>query len=98
LNEKPSIEQWDMMRYFLSKLNIDEPFDQITWAQQIKHIQDTEGYSLDDIRFVIDWLSSSKGTWFKKNIPDAYMLRKHFKTMHEITWENSKNKRKEEKC
>lgn len=88
MNEKSSIEQWEMMRYFLFKLNIDEPFDQMSWAIQIKRIQDIEQYSLHDIRIVIDWLSSSNGAWFKKNVPNTIMLRKHFKTMHEIATKN----------
>lgn len=81
---KPSTQEFEMAQYFIRRLSsidpqFQEPFDVMSWAAQIKLLNDTGGYSLLDIKSGIDWLFSAKGDWFRPNVPDAYHLRKHFK-------------------
>lgn len=83
---KPSEEEFEMAQYFIRHLasidpQFEEPFDVMSWASQIKLLQETGGYTLLDIKNVIDWLFSAKGDWFRPNVPDAYHLRKHFKRL-----------------
>lgn len=83
---KPSTEEFEMAQYFIRHLasidpQFEEPFDVLSWAKQIRLLIDTGGYSLLDIKAVIDWLFSAKGDWFRPNVPDAYHLRKHFKRL-----------------
>lgn len=80
---KPSMAEFDMAKYFISKLKaIDpqfkEPLDIQSWGLDIKHLIDIDGYSLLDIKNVIDWLFSAKGDWFRPNVMDTKSLRKHF--------------------
>ncbi|MBD3809418.1 MAG: hypothetical protein IE884_02700 [Sulfuricurvum sp.] len=83
---KPSTEEFEMAQYFIRHLaSIDpqfkEPFDVMSWAKQIQILIETGGYTLLDVKAVIDWLFSAKGDWFRPNVPDAYHLRKHFKRL-----------------
>lgn len=83
---KPSSEEFEMAQYFIRHLasidpQFEEPFDVMSWAKQIRLLIDTGGYTLLDIKAVIDWLFSVKGDWFRPNVPDAYHLRKHFKRL-----------------
>lgn len=83
---KPTTEEFEMTQYFIRHLasidpQFEEPFDVMSWAKQIRLLIDTGGYSLLDIKAVIDWLFSAKGDWFRPNVPDAYHLRKHFKRL-----------------
>jgi len=83
---KPSTEEFEMARYFIRHLasidpQFEEPFDVMSWAKQIQSLIDVHGYTLLDIKGVIDWLFSAKGDWFRPNVPDAYHLRKHFKRL-----------------
>lgn len=83
---KPSSEEFELTRYFIHRLasidpQFEEPFDVMSWAKQIKLLIDVNGYTLLDIKAVIDWLFSAKGDWFRPNVPDAYHLRKHFKRL-----------------
>jgi hypothetical protein len=83
---KPTREEFEMAQYFIRRLagidpQFEEPFDVMSWAKQIKTLIDVHGYTLLDIKGVIDWLFSAKGDWFRPNIPDAYHLRKHFKRL-----------------
>lgn len=83
---KPSGEEFEMAQYFIRRLasidpQFEEPFDVMSWAKQIKLLIDAHGYSLLDVKGVIDWLFSAKGDWFRPNVPDAYHLRKHFKRL-----------------
>ncbi len=83
---KPSGEEFEMAQYFIRRLasidpQFEEPFDVMSWARQIKLLIDAHGYTLLDIKGVIDWLFSAKGDWFRPNVPDAYHLRKHFKRL-----------------
>lgn len=83
---KPSTEEFELARYFIRHLaaidpQFEEPFDVMSWAKQIKTLSDVHGYTLLDIKKVIDWLFSAKGDWFRPNVPDAYHLRKHFKRL-----------------
>lgn len=85
-DSKPSGEEFEMAQYFIRRLaSIDpqfqEPFDVMSWAKQIKLLIDAHGYTLLDVKAVIDWLFSAKGDWFRPNVPDAYHLRKHFKRL-----------------
>lgn len=84
--QKPTSEEFETARYFIRQLasidpQFEEPFDVLSWAKQIKLIIDTGGYTLNDVKAVIDWLFSAKGDWFRPNVPDAYHLRKHFKRL-----------------
>ncbi|MCK9373954.1 MAG: hypothetical protein M0P91_12235 [Sulfuricurvum sp.] len=84
--QKPTSEEFETARYFIRQLasidpQFEEPFDVLSWAKQIKLIIDTGGYTLGDVKTVIDWLFSAKGDWFRPNVPDAYHLRKHFKRL-----------------
>jgi len=81
---KASKEQWDLAQHFLHCLEainpkFEMPFDQMSWADQIRAIEEIEGYSLAEIKLAINWLFSNSGKWFQKNVPDAFHLRKHFK-------------------
>ena len=94
---KPSTEEFEMARYFIRHLaaidpQFEEPFDVMSWAKQIKSLIDVHGYTLLDIKTVIDWLFSAKGDWFRPNVPDAYHLRKHFKRLiaHTRSYRDSK--------
>ncbi|MDD5159862.1 MAG: hypothetical protein PHI47_07430 [Sulfuricurvum sp.] len=83
---KPTMEEFEMAQYFIRHLaSIDPQFEVPenvqSWAKQIKVLLDTEGYTLLDVKAVIDWLFSAKGDWFRPNVPDAYHLRKHFKRL-----------------
>lgn len=83
---RPTPEEFEMARYFIARLasidpQFEEPFDIMSWAKQIRALIDVHGYSLDDVKAVIDWLFSAKGDWFRPNVPDAYHLRKHFKRL-----------------
>lgn len=83
---KPSTEEFEMARYFIHHLasidpQFEEPFDVMSWAKQIRLLIETGGYTLLDVKAVIDWLFSAKGDWFRPNVPDAYHLRKHFKRL-----------------
>jgi len=83
---KPTTEEFEMTQYFIRHLSsidpqFEEPFDVLSWAKQIRLLIDTGGYTLLDIKSVIDWLFSAKGDWFRPNVPDAYHLRKHFKRL-----------------
>ena len=83
---KPTTEEFEMAQYFIRHLSaidpqFEEPFDVMSWAAQIKLIIDVGGYSLLDIKAVIDWLFSAKGDWFRPNVPDAFHLQKHFKRL-----------------
>ncbi|MBN2869710.1 MAG: hypothetical protein JXK04_02005 [Campylobacterales bacterium] len=83
---KPAPEEFEMAQYFIRRLasidpQFEEPFDVMSWAKQIKMLVDAHGYTLLDIKAVIDWLFSAKGDWFRPNVPDAYHLRKHFKRL-----------------
>jgi len=83
---KPSTEEFEMAQYFIRRLasidpQFEEPFDVMSWASQIRLLIDTGGYTLLDVKSVIDWLFSAKGDWFRPNVPDAYHLRKHFKRL-----------------
>jgi hypothetical protein len=83
---KPTTEEFEMAQYFIRHLaaidpQFEEPFDVMSWAKQIRLLIDTGGYSLLDIKSAIDWLFSTKGDWFRPNVPDAYHLRKHFKRL-----------------
>lgn len=83
---KPSSEEFEMAQYFIRHLasidpQFEEPFDVMSWAKQIRLLIDTGGYTLLDIKSVIDWLFSAKGDWFRPNVQDAYHLRKHFKRL-----------------
>jgi len=83
---KPAPEEFEMAQYFIRRLasidpQFEEPFDVMSWAKQIKTLIDVHGYTLLDIKGVIDWLFSAKGDWFRPNVPDAYHLRKHFKRL-----------------
>jgi hypothetical protein len=83
---KPTTEEFEMAQYFIRHLasidpQFEEPFDVMSWAAQIRLLIDTGGYTLLDIKSVIDWLFSAKGDWFRPNVPDAYHLRKHFKRL-----------------
>jgi hypothetical protein len=81
---KPEHEQFEMAQYFIRRLasvdpQFEEPFDVMSWARQIQHLIQTDNYTLLDIKSGIDWLFSTKGDWFRPNVPDAFHLRKHFK-------------------
>ena len=83
---KPTTEEFEMVQYFIRHLSsidpqFEEPFDVMSWAAQIKLLIETGGYTLLDVKAVIDWLFSAKGDWFRPNVPDAYHLRKHFKRL-----------------
>lgn len=83
---KPAPEEFEMAQYFIRRLasidpQFEEPFDVMSWAKQIKTLIDVHGYTLLEIKGVIDWLFSAKGDWFRPNVPDAYHLRKHFKRL-----------------
>ena len=83
---KPTTEEFEMAQYFIRHLSsidpqFEEPFDVMSWAKQIRLLIDTGGYTLLDIKAVIDWLFSAKGDWFRPNVPDTYHLRKHFKRL-----------------
>lgn len=83
---KPTTQEFEMAQYFIRRLSsidpqFEEPFDVMSWAGQIKLLSETGGYSLLEIKAGIDWLFSSKGDWFRPNVPDAYHLRKHFKRL-----------------
>lgn len=83
---KPTTQEFEMAQYFIRRLSsidpqFEEPFDVMSWAGQIKLLSETGGYSLLEIKSGIDWLFSSKGDWFRPNVPDAYHLRKHFKRL-----------------
>jgi len=83
---KPTTQEFEMAQYFIRRLSsidpqFEEPFDVMSWAGQIKLLRETGGYSLLEIKAGIDWLFSSKGDWFRPNVPDAYHLRKHFKRL-----------------
>jgi hypothetical protein len=83
---RPSGEEFETAQYFIRRLasidpQFEEPFDVMSWAKQIKILIDVHGYTLMDIKGVIDWLFSAKGDWFRPNVPDAYHLRKHFKRL-----------------
>jgi len=83
---KPTTEEFEMAQYFIRHLasidpQFEEPFNVMSWAAQIRLLIDTGGYTLLDIKSVIDWLFSAKGDWFRPNVPDAYHLRKHFKRL-----------------
>jgi len=83
---KPTTEEFEMAQYFIRHLasidpQFEEPFDVMSWAAQIRLLIDTGGYTLLDIKSVIDWLFSAKGDWFRPNVPDAYHLRKYFKRL-----------------
>lgn len=87
---KPDNETFEMAQYFIHRLKLidpqfEEPFDVRSWAKQIQLLLETNGYSLLDIKAVIDWLFSAKGDWFRPNVPDAYHLRKHFKRLISYT-------------
>lgn len=87
---KPTGEEFEMARYFIRRLasidpQFEEPFDVMSWAKQIKTLTDVHGYTLLEIKGVIDWLFSAKGDWFRPNVPDAYHLRKHFKRLVSYT-------------
>lgn len=87
---KPTDEEFEMARYFIRHLasidpQFEEPFDVMSWAKQIRILLDTGGYTLLDVKAVIDWLFSAKGDWFRPNVPDAYHLRKHFKRLISYT-------------
>ena len=87
---KPTTEEFEMARYFIRHLasidpQFEEPFDVMSWAKQIRLLLDTGGYTLLDVKAVIDWLFSAKGDWFRPNVPDAYHLRKHFKRLISYT-------------
>lgn len=81
-----SKEQQDLAQHFICYLkavdpHFEMPFDEMAWANQIKIIEETGGYSVSEIKLAIDWLFSNSGKWFQKNVPDAYHLRKHIKTI-----------------
>lgn len=83
---KPSTEEFEMAQYFIRHLSsidpqFEEPFDVMSWAKQIQILTEAGGYTLLDVKAVIDWLFSAKGDWFRPNVPDAYHLRKHFKRL-----------------
>ncbi len=83
---KPTPEEFEMAQYFIRRLasidpQFEEPFDVMSWAKQIKLLIDAHGYTLLDVKAVVDWLFSAKGDWFRPNVPDAYHLRKHFKRL-----------------
>jgi hypothetical protein len=83
---KPSSEEFEMAQYFIRHLQsidpqFEEPFDVMSWAKQIQLLIETGGYTLLDVKAVIDWLFSAKGDWFRPNVIDAYHLRKHFKRL-----------------
>ena len=83
---KPTTEEFEMAQYFIRHLasidpQFEEPFDEMSWAKQIRLLIETGGYSLLDVKAAIDWLFSAKGDWFRPNVPDAYHLRKHFKRL-----------------
>lgn len=83
---KPTTEEFEMAQYLIRHLasidpQFEEPFDVMSWAAQIKLIIDVGGYTLLDIKSVIDWLFSAKGDWFRPNVPDALHLQKHFKRL-----------------
>lgn len=84
-DSKPTTEQFELARYLIHRLSsidpqFEEPFDVMSWARQMHYIIET-GYSVLDVKNVIDWLFSAKGDWFRPNVPDAYHLRKHFKRL-----------------
>ncbi|HZF69318.1 hypothetical protein [Sulfuricurvum sp.] len=86
IEAKPSTEEFEMAQYFIRHLasidpQFEEPFDVMSWAKQIRLLIETGGYTLLDVKSVIDWLFSAKGDWFRPNVPDAYHLRKHFKRL-----------------
>lgn len=86
IETKPTTEEFEMAQYFIRQLSsidpqFEEPFDVLSWAKQIRLLIDTGGYTLLDVKSVIDWLFSAKGDWFRPNVPDAYHLRKHFKRL-----------------
>ncbi len=81
---KPTQEQFEITKYFISKLvsidpQFEPPFDIMSWAKEIKFLISEQNYTLTDIKNAIDWLFSAKGDWFRPNVPDAISLRKHFK-------------------
>ncbi|MGA9045846.1 hypothetical protein [Sulfuricurvum sp.] len=83
---KPTTEEFEMAQYFIRHLasidpQFEEPFNVMSWAAQIRLLTDTGGYTLLDVKAVIDWLFSTKGDWFRPNVPDAYHLRKYFKRL-----------------
>lgn len=83
---RPTPEEFEMAQYFIRRLasidpQFEEPFDVMSWARQIKLLIDAHGYTLLDVKAVVDWLFSAKGDWFRPNVPDAYHLRKHFKRL-----------------
>ncbi len=83
---KPTSEEFEMAQYFIRRLasidpQFEEPFDVMSWAKQIKALIDVHGYTLLEVKAVVDWLFSAKGDWFRPNVPDAYHLRKHFKRL-----------------
>jgi len=79
---KPTPEQFQVTQHFISYLQkIDPQFVEPTdwsWAQEIKTLVEIEGYSVEEIKKVVDWLFSSKGDWYRPNIQDAFSLRKKF--------------------
>jgi len=83
---KPTTQEFEMAQYFIRRLasidpQFEEPFDVMSWAKQIQILIESQGYSVLDVKAVIDWLFSAKGDWFRPNVPDAYHLRKHFKRL-----------------
>lgn len=86
IETKPTGEEFEMAQYFIRHLasidpQFEEPFDVMSWAKQIRLLIETGGYTLLDVKSVIDWLFSAKGDWFRPNVSDAYHLRKHFKRL-----------------
>ena len=95
---KPSPEQFQLTQYFIGYLQkIDPQFIEPTdwsWAQEIKTLVEIEGYDIEEIRRVIDWLFSSKGDWYRPNVQDAFALRKKFSYLisHVRSYRDAKNK------
>ncbi len=81
---KPNEDQFALAEYLIDKLQaidpqFQAPFDVMSWGKEMKILEEVDNYTLLDIKSGIDWLFSSKGDWFRPNVPDAFALRKHFK-------------------
>lgn len=76
--------QFELTQYFIAKLaaidpQFEAPFDVMSWAVEIKLLNERQNYALIEIKTAIDWLFSAKGDWFRPNVQNATELRKHFK-------------------
>ncbi len=96
---KPTGDQFALAEYFISKLQaidpqFEAPFDVMSWGKQIKLLEEIDNYTPLDIKSAVDWLFSSKGDWFRPNVPDAWALRKHFKRIisHTRSYRDAKAK------